>query len=190
MIPDFLSLDYSLFLFIHQLPHNALFDFLAGVFTAGSGIIWFLIIAIIILLRQRKLGQKLVRLVIISGILTYFTVVVILKPIFARPRPDMLIPETLPVANSFDALIPLSFNDYAFPSGHATIAFACFYLLAKLKSRQKLWWFLLSFLVSFSRVYLGKHYPSDVIVGAILGLLIGWATLKITNYKYILKSII
>lgn len=72
-------------------------------------------------------------------------------------------------------------NSYAFPSGHATIAFAMAYLLAHNEPRRRWIFYLLAILISFSRIYLGKHYPLDVLIGSVLGLVIGWAVITLYN---------
>lgn len=63
---------------------------------------------------------------------------------------------------------------YSFPSGHATVAFACAAVLALAVPRLRWWFFGLAALIAFSRVYVGVHYPGDVLAGAVLG--IGLAT--------------
>jgi undecaprenyl-diphosphatase len=63
-------------------------------------------------------------------------------------------------------------TDPSFPSGHTTVAFACAAVLAYYKPRLAVPLFLLATAIGFSRVYVGVHYPLDVVGGAALGLAI------------------
>lgn len=82
-----------------------------------------------------------------------------LKGVFARP-----IPETSALASA---------SRYAFPSGHATAVFSVVPIVAKAASRLKWVWISFAFLISFSRLYVGVHYLSDVIFGGLLGIAVG-----------------
>jgi Membrane-associated phospholipid phosphatase len=62
-------------------------------------------------------------------------------------------------------------RSYSFPSGHTASSVAVASILAIYFSQIAIVVFLLAFLISFSRVYLCVHYPSDVIIGAILGVI-------------------
>ncbi|HEY2218970.1 MAG TPA: phosphatase PAP2 family protein [Gaiellaceae bacterium] len=64
-------------------------------------------------------------------------------------------------------------HTHSFPSGHATTSFACATVLALLLPRLRIPFFLLAAAVAWSRVYVGVHYPLDVLAGAALGVGIG-----------------
>jgi undecaprenyl-diphosphatase len=82
------------------------------------------------------------------------------RPAVADPSPPTLV--DLPVT-------------YSFPSGHATVSFACATTLALAVPRLTWPLFTLAALISFSRVYVGVHYPLDVLAGAALGVVIAIA---------------
>ncbi|HZQ02559.1 MAG TPA: phosphatase PAP2 family protein [Gaiellaceae bacterium] len=64
-------------------------------------------------------------------------------------------------------------HSHSFPSGHATTSFACATVLAAAVPRLRFPLYLLAAAVAWSRVYVGVHYPLDVLAGAVLGLAIG-----------------
>ena len=66
-------------------------------------------------------------------------------------------------------------STYSFPSGHATVSFACATVLALAVPRLRWPLFTLAALIAFSRVYVGVHYPGDVLAGAVLGVLLAIA---------------
>ena len=82
------------------------------------------------------------------------------RPPLANPDPEPLV--RLPATGSF-------------PSGHATVAFACATVLALAVPRLAPPLFALAALVAWSRVYVGVHYPLDVLAGALLGVALGFA---------------
>jgi undecaprenyl-diphosphatase len=86
----------------------------------------------------------------------------LLKLAVSRPRPFVEI---------FYPLIHIP--DYSFPSMHAMVAFAVVPILDKEFFNIKWFWISFAFLVSFSRIYLGFHFLSDVVFGAFLGYFIG-----------------
>jgi len=62
----------------------------------------------------------------------------------------------------------------SFPSGHSITAFALAFVLARVYPRYAVLFYGLAVLVALSRVYLAKHFPSDVVAGAVVGILAGW----------------
>ncbi len=67
----------------------------------------------------------------------------------------------------------------SFPSGHTSTSFACAYVISRLAPRLTVYVFVLAALIGVSRIYVGVHYPLDVLAGAILGVLVAKALLML-----------
>jgi undecaprenyl-diphosphatase len=91
----------------------------------------------------------------------------VLKEWSRRDRPPVADPDPTPLVD-----LPVTFS---FPSGHATVSFACATTLALAVPRLSWPLFALATLISLSRVYVGVHYPFDVLAGAALGVVIAIA---------------
>ncbi|WP_085521912.1 phosphatase PAP2 family protein [Tuberibacillus sp. Marseille-P3662] len=131
----------------------------------GSGYVAFPLTGIIVIFLLLRKNYGMAGLLVLN-LLGVRQLNRLLKLIFARPRPDL------------EHLVTVSY--YSFPSGHAMNSIAFFGLLAYLlRSRLKnkgydfrfIWLAaaLLIFLIGLSRVYLGVHYPMDVLGGFLAG---------------------
>lgn len=95
------------------------------------------------------------------------------KPLFDRPRPFVADPSIIPIDPPASA---------AMPSSHAAAAFAAAGVVAVLQPRLREVAVALAVLVGVSRVYLGVHYPSDVVVGAAIGVVLGVSCAAVSRW--------
>jgi undecaprenyl-diphosphatase len=129
--------------------------------------------------KHRELGFDLVVLIIISDL-----VVEGLKLIFMRERPPAVLGSEV---HTLSWGFITTATSYSFPSGHASRAFAMAILIS-LGTRYRVGAsvMVLAFLISVSRIYLGLHWPSDVLAGALLGaamaLVMHWVAKKDNAY--------
>lgn len=166
-------LDQQLFLAINHLPHPSWADFLAlilsGVGTAGF--IWF-ILGLILFIKEEKKDHWFFIPFLLAFLGTWWAVEEIIKPFLGRLRPNL---------EMGAIIIDGGNNGFSFPSGHATVAFALATVLAAKEKNWRWWLYLLAGAITFSRVYLGKHYPFDVAAGAVFGWVVGRASLWLSR---------
>jgi undecaprenyl-diphosphatase len=96
----------------------------------------------------------------------------IMKPLFDRVRPCFAHPEVVRLVLEKQA------RSASLPSSHAANNFAAAVVLWSLHRRLGIGMLVLAALLSISRVYLGVHYPGDVLIGALLGAGIGWGVVR------------
>jgi len=162
---------------IMPLIKNPVLDYLSSLFTNLSQVLIITMVLISLFLFNKKKRKWILPLglsLVFSYIITY-----ILKFIIARPRPLNTI-----------KLIPLiNLVDYSFPSSHAAVAFAALPFLNKTYPKLKLLWILSACFVAFSRIYIGVHYLSDIITGALIGYFTSLFIINLKQGKWKLTSL-
>jgi len=177
------SLDTQLLLFINHAAANASFDLLMPALTQQG---YLLVIPFLFAMLARGMNQphpdKTGRTYLASAVWTILIACCAaylagwvedwMKEAAARVRPCSAI-------EGIRLILPCP-KSYSMPSGHAISSFAfavpLFYLTRDYVIRLgRLYPLILAALISFSRVYLGVHYPTDVLAGAVLGTAIGVA---------------
>jgi len=129
-------------------------------FLGDGGWLWITAGVILLIFRKtRKAGVC----VLLSLLLGFLTNNLLIKNLVARVRPYDAVP-------GLEALTP-PLNDWSFPSGHACSSFAAAAAMTFSLGKKAAWGFILAALIALSRVYVGVHYPSDVLVGAAVGVL-------------------
>ena len=127
--------------------------------TGLYGAVW-VFIALILALVRRMLWRDLGRLVLVLLVTTMATDYV-LKPAIHRARPFQTTPDVAVIGQHSDTA--------SFPSGHAATAVAGAIVFTRLRPAGGAFWWLLAVAIGYSRVYLGVHYPLDVVAGALVG---------------------
>lgn len=134
-----------------------------SVLTHSGTAILFIAIMFFILIKKKKS-----LIILISAVAAYYFGV-LLKFIIARPRPDI------------EQVVSAGF--YSMPSTHAIALFAVLPILYKEYPKYLWMWLLILIVIVFTRFYVGVHYLSDLILGAMIGYLIGLFVLWL-NKKY------
>ena len=160
------AIDAKVFLAINQLPHppavNALMYGLTTIMNRGDG--WALLMLGRTLVNRHK-GWRTMTDVLPALWLTAATVEGPVKQVFRRQRPFISIVRAIVVGRK-----P---GNFSFPSGHSAAAFGGATLLRR--HVPKRYWpalYGVAGLTAFSRVYMGAHYPGDVLIGAVSGTLL------------------
>lgn len=156
------NIDCKIVSFINNKVKNKYLDFIMPKVTrlGDFGLIWNIIsIALIISKEYRNIGFKAVTALCLCILLGEG----IIKHITKRVRPFVI--------NTDLKILIHKPRGYSFPSGHTASSVAVASILAIYFSQIAVIVFVLAFLIGFSRVYLCVHYPSDVIIGAVLGII-------------------
>ncbi len=159
------KLDTSIFFIINRDLQNPFFDWLMPFVTNKEN--WyplFLIIIVGLLWKGGKKGRIAVALLIPVIVLSDQISASLIKPFFDRMRPC----EAFRDLNMVHMLIGLKTSP-SFPSSHAANSFAAATFFGHYYPRFKWIYFAIAAVIAYSRVYVGVHYPLDVLAGAILG---------------------
>lgn len=164
------KVDNTIFRWINIKFSNKTFDKIMPVITSAGnlGIVW---ITISVLLMTKKDYRRLGQMILTALVITTIIGEGIIKNIVKRKRPFY-------GDNDKELLISKPIT-YSFPSGHTASSFAVATVFIKTDNAASLEIILLAGLIAFSRIYLGVHYPSDVIGGGIIGVLCGLITVVI-----------
>lgn len=135
-----------------------------GITTLGDGGVFWIILSMLLLLfkKTRKVGICCA----LGLIFDLLVVNIAVKPLVARVRPYEVIKEI--------TILTHQPGDHSFPSGHSAGSFACAW--AFFRAYKKKWGvpaLVLASLIAISRLYVGVHYPTDVIGGIVIGIIVG-----------------
>ncbi|MCS5634589.1 MAG: phosphatase PAP2 family protein [Candidatus Marinimicrobia bacterium] len=167
------QIDRSILYFINDTLSNQIFDlFFTTITNEHLWAIPVLIGLLALIVRGGKRGKIAAVLVLIAASATDATVVEIIKPAIGRLRPSHALEDTI------NLLVPKG-GRYGFVSAHAANIFAGTTVLSYFYKQWKKPLLFLAFSVALSRVYVGVHYPGDVLFGGLFGYGMAWLVITL-----------
>ncbi|MCU0378825.1 MAG: phosphatase PAP2 family protein [Bacteroidales bacterium] len=164
------EIDHNIFLFLNSI-HSPFFDEVMR--TVSLRTVWIPLYMFIVYLLVVKYRKRIWLILLLAAVLVFLTDQVsnIIKDFFERPRPC----HEPSLAGLVHTVGGRCGGMYGFVSAHAANTFGVASFTAPLISRKWFTWTIYSWavVVSYSRIYLGVHYPGDVLGGAILGFTVG-----------------
>lgn len=175
-----MNLDYELMKIIFNNQIEILNNFFRFITQFGDGmVIWIIITLLFFMFHKLSLKKDFVFITLV-----YFASFIvndgIIKLLFKRERPPLEFDFVEPLIN-----LP---NSYSFPSGHSASSFVAATILSYYFPRYRWFFYGLALLIAFSRTYLGVHYPSDILVGSLIGFIIAKIGIKIKENRKITSN--
>jgi len=158
-------MDLFLFKIINNLAGKWVFlDFLGVFFAKYSEYVLWLILVCLVLIKFKKYWKMIVE-AMVSGILARFVITNIIRWIWSRPRPFNIL-------ENINLLLPQK-TEPSFPSGHASFYFAISTVVYLYNKKLGYLFFAVTFLMGLARVFVGYHWPFDILAGAVIGIFSG-----------------
>ncbi len=167
-----MGFDLSLFQAIYGLAGKSSFLDFIGIFLAHYLPYFLVILCLVWIFLDPDWHSRFYRLSLtsLSLIFSWGIVIRLIRFFYPRPRPFLVL-SIQPLIGRVDAS--------AFPSGHATFFFAMATAIFFIDRRWGVWFFVAAFLVSVGRVFVGVHWPTDVLFGGALGVLCAYIVRKV-----------
>jgi membrane-associated phospholipid phosphatase len=167
------DLDKDFFILIHSKWSSANMDWLFKVLrNALTWIPLYIFVLFWILRFHKRYAFPFILLTLVTFAITDHTSAAIMKPFFQRLRPCFD-----PSLDEYIRTVVTCGGKYGMPSTHASNHFglASFWFFSVLWMGQRKWHWLWiwALLIGYAQVYVGKHYPGDILVGALLGIVVG-----------------
>jgi len=172
MIDTIVEIDKQIMVFLNKTISNPIFDFIMPIITNQN----FLVFSGLILIGYlayygEKRGRITIVVLLIAASFSDAICFQVIKPWVGRIRPSH---EFYDYIN----LLVSKGGKYSFPSNHAANSFVFATVLSYFYEKNKTFLYILASAIAFSRVYVGVHYPLDIVSGAIIGYIISWIILS------------
>ena len=172
MIDTIVEIDKQIMVFFNKTISNPIFDFIMPIITNQN----FLVFSGLILIGYLayfggKRGRITIVVLLIAASFSDAICFQVIKPWVGRIRPSHEFYDYINVLVSKG-------GKYSFPSNHAANSFVFATVLSYFYNKNKTFLYILASSIAFSRVYVGVHYPLDIVFGSIIGYTISWVMLS------------
>ena len=164
------SLDRSFFLGINNDIANPFFDTVFPGLRELTYVFWFLAIVYFLIKKENELALLVGAGIIVGAVFTFP-----MKYLIDRTRPYDTIEST--------RLLTASEPDPSFPSGHTELSFLAATVISRYHPEYSKYLYAFSFTVALSRIYVGVHFPIDVIGGVVIGIVLGRMVIALAQKK-------
>ncbi|MBN2301207.1 MAG: phosphatase PAP2 family protein [Lentisphaerae bacterium] len=174
MLDLIVKIDHWLFLVINnRLSWEAIDSFFEEVSSLGAWPVGIIAFALLAGCGRRLMYRHVLLLVLAFAIVSPLNNMI--KRVIARDRPEMVFAERIEDGTvTVRVLERKQPRRWSFPSGHSLTAFLFMTYTALNKRAYRFWAYGLAFLIAYSRVYVGVHFPLDCLAGSLLGMAFGW----------------
>jgi len=179
-----MSLDYKLLILINSFAYKSWWlDHIAIFFAIYAEYILVGIVLIYLLIgRNNKVEHKrnkiMVFFALVAALIARFGLGSLIHYFYFKLRPFAAHPDVV------NLLIKYNETSDSFPSGHTLFFFAMASSVYFIHKKTGIFLLIASFFVAFSRIYIGVHYPIDILAGALLGIFIGYLVDRIGNHYW------
>lgn len=167
-----LRLDHRAFFWINGFAGSYLDYFFAWPTFLGTPVLYGIVFLLMVIWDSKKVPAKITA-VVLSG-MGASLVSHLFKSLIKRPRPYAFFYDEIDRGKAVVNTIFDTHLSRSFPSGHAVLVFAVVTALNVLYKRKFLWLYPVAAFLGMTRVYVGAHFPSDVVGGALVGTLGGF----------------
>lgn len=167
------NFEISILLWIHENLRGFMDGFWIFITKlADKGWFWILLAVILLLFKKtRSTGVTMLIALIINHVMTNM----VLKDLFGRPRPYMVSSEIVTLIKQL--------SSYSFPSGHTSASFSAALVMFRMMPKKVgIPALILAAMIGFSRMYVGVHYPTDVLGGIAVGIIASVAAYYLVRF--------
>lgn len=154
------ALDVRTFIWCASLQQRQRLTRISRYLSASADGPWYIVLALLMLWLSHEFDQQLLKIMLFA-VLIERLIYYVAKNSFRRNRPQDALPDFKSSIRPADR--------FSLPSGHTSCAFLFAYFMALIFPALQLLWFIWASGVGMSRIMLGVHFPTDTVIGAIIG---------------------